>query len=219
MALAGAEPHESKIYYEFSHLYDRIFTRFFFPRILSTLRSLNIPRGAKVLEVGVGTGLSLSAYPPHAEVTGIDLAPEMLEQAQRKVKEEGWRHVRLMPMDALNLEFADKEFDYVTAFHVVSVVPDHAGLMREMVRVCKPGGTLVIINHFRSRRRWLASLIDRLDPLTRKLGWRTTLRCEELLTEVPLRVERRFKTSGTSLFTVLIARKPQPLQAAREAHL
>src|ERR1700741_3660912 len=104
MAIAKADPQESKIYYEFSHLYDRIFTRFFFPRIVTTLRSLKIPPGAKVLEVGVGTGLLLSAYPPHAEVTGIDLAPEMLEQAQRKVKEEGWRHVRLMQMYALNLE-------------------------------------------------------------------------------------------------------------------
>jgi hypothetical protein len=68
MAFAGADPHESKIYYEFSHLYDRIFTRFFFPRIVSTIRSLKIPAGAKVLEVGVGTGLSLPAYPLHAEV-------------------------------------------------------------------------------------------------------------------------------------------------------
>jgi len=81
--------------------------------------------------------------------------------------------------------------------------------MREMVRVCKPGGTVVIINHFRSRRTWLARLIDRLDPITRKLGWRTTLRCEELFEGVPLRVERRFKTAQTSLFTVVIAHKPQ----------
>jgi phosphatidylethanolamine/phosphatidyl-N-methylethanolamine N-methyltransferase len=207
MALAGAEPHESKIYYEFSHLYDRIFTRFFFPRILSTLRSLHIPSGAKVLEVGVGTGLSLSAYPRHAEVTGIDLAPEMLEQAQRKVSREGWRHIRLCQMDALDLKFPDEEFDYVTAFHVVSVVPDHEGLMREMARVCKPGGTLVVINHFRSDRRWLANVVDKLDPITRKLGWRTTLQWPQLFGRVPLRIERRFKTSQSSLFTVLIAKK------------
>ncbi|HSD11779.1 MAG TPA: class I SAM-dependent methyltransferase, partial [Candidatus Binatia bacterium] len=128
MALAGAKPHESKIYYEFSHLYDRIFTPFFLPRIVSTLRSLHIPPGSKVLEVGVGTGLSLSAYPRHAAVTGIDLAPEMLEQAQRKVNREGWRHIRLLQMNALDLKFSDGEFDYVTAFHVVSVVPDHGGL-------------------------------------------------------------------------------------------
>ena len=214
MAIAGADPHESKIYYEFSHLYDRIFTRFFYPRIVSTIRSLKIPAGAKVLEVGVGTGLSLPAYPQHAEVTGIDLAPEMLEQAQRKVSSKGWRHIRLLQMDALDLKFGDEEFDYITAFHVVSVVPDHTTLMKEMVRVCRPGGTLVIINHFRSRRAWLAMAIDRLDPVTRKLGWRTTLKCSDLFADVPLQIERRFKTSESSLFTVVIARKPEPSLAS-----
>lgn len=208
MALAGAEPHESKIYYEFSHLYDRIFTRFFFPRIVSTIKSLDMQPGAKVLEVGVGTGLSLSAYPEHTDVTGIDLAPEMLEQAQRKIGREGWRHIRVLQMNALDLDFPDGDFDYVTAFHVVSVVPDHEGLMREMVRVCKSGGTVAIINHFRSNRPWLATLIDRLDPITRKLGWRTTLRASDLLSGIPLEVQRQFKTSKTSLFTVLIATKP-----------
>ena len=210
MAYAGADPHESKIYYEFSHLYDRIFTRFFYPRIVSTIRSLKIPAGAKVLEVGVGTGLSLPAYPQHADVTGIDLAPEMLEQAQRKVNTEGWRHVRLLQMNALDLKFEDGQFDYITAFHVVSVVPDHTTLMKEMVRVCKSGGTLVVINHFRSRRAWLATMVDRLDPVTRKLGWRTTLKCTDLFAEVPIRIELQFKTSESSLFTVVIARKPEP---------
>jgi phosphatidylethanolamine/phosphatidyl-N-methylethanolamine N-methyltransferase len=220
MAYAGADPHESKIYYEFSHLYDRIFTRFFYPRIVSTIRSLRIPAAAKVLEVGVGTGLSLPAYPQHADVTGIDLAPEMLEQAQRKVNTEGWRHIRLLQMDALDLKFEDGQFEYITAFHVVSVVPDHTTLMKEMVRVCKPGGTLVVINHFRSRRAWLATMVDRLDPVTRKLGWRTTLKCSDLFAEVPLRIERQFKTSESSLFTVVIARKPEPSQvgAARQAN-
>lgn len=220
MAYAGTDPHESKIYYEFSHFYDRIFTRFFYPRIVSTIRSLKIPPGAKVLEVGVGTGLSLPAYPQHADVTGIDLAPEMLEQAQRKVDMEGWRHIRLLQMDALDLKFEDGQFDYITAFHVVSVVPDHTTLMKEMVRVCKPGGTLVVINHFRSRRAWLATMVDRLDPVTRKLGWRTTLKCADLFAEIPVRIERQFKTSESSLFTVVIARKPEPslVSAARQAN-
>ncbi len=214
MAVAEIRPHESKIYYEFSHLYDRIFTRFFFPRIESTIRSLRIPPGARVLEVGVGTGLSLSAYPLHAEVTGIDLAQEMLDQAQEKTARNGWRHISLLQMDALNMKLPANHFDYVAGFHVVSVVPDHEKLMQEMFRVCKPGGKVVIINHFRSARRWLAPLVDKLDPLTRTLGWRTTLRLTELLAGVPLRVERRFKTSERSLFTVVIASKPNGGEAA-----
>lgn len=209
MAVAETRPHESKIYYEFSHLYDRIFTRVFFPRIESTIRSLKIPPAARVLEVGVGTGLSLSAYPPHADVTGIDLARDMLDQAQEKITRNGWRHVTLRQMDALNLEFPAGHFDYVTAFHVVSVVPDHARLMGEIVRVCRPGGTIVVINHFRSQRGWLAPLVDLFDPITRRLGWRTTLRFSELFDGSSLRIERRYKTSPRSLFTVAIATRPK----------
>lgn len=211
MAVAPAtRPHESKIYYEFSHLYDRIFTRVFFPRIEATLRSLEIPPGSKILEVGVGTGLSLSAYPPHAEVVGIDLARDMLDRAQEKIDEKGWAHIRLETGDALDLRFPDDSFDLVTSFHVVSVVPDSVRMMREIARVCRPGGTVVIINHFRSERRWLAKIVDRFDPVTRKLGWRTTLSFAELLRDVDLDLVRRFKTSPSSLFTVVIARKRAP---------
>ena len=122
----SSDPHRSKIYAEFSHLYDMIFQRIFFPRIASVIESLHIPPGARVLEVGVGTGLSLSAYPTHCDVVGIDLAQDMLDQADEKIREQGWRHITLRQMDALNLGFPDDSFDYVMAFHVVSVVPDAA---------------------------------------------------------------------------------------------
>jgi len=198
-------PHESKIYSEFSHLYDKIFSRFFCKRITSVITSLNIRPGAKVLEVGVGTGLSLAAYPTHCEVTGIDLAPEMLERAKQKAAENGWRHFRLLQMDALNLDFPDNAFDYVTSFHVISVVPDPVRMMQEIHRVCKPGGTVVIINHFRTTKPVLGPLIGALDPLTRRLGWSASLRLSEAFDSVPVRIEKRFKTSPFSLFTVVLA--------------
>jgi len=198
-------PHESKIYSEFSHLYDKIFSRFFCKRITSVITSLNIRPGAKVLEVGVGTGLSLAAYPTHCEVTGIDLAPEMLERAKQKTAENGWRHFRLLQMDALNLDFPDNAFDYVTSFHVISVVPDPVRMMQEIHRVCKPGGTVVIINHFRTTKPVLGPLIGALDPLTRRLGWSASLRLSEAFDGVPVRIEKRFKTSPFSLFTVVLA--------------
>lgn len=208
MASPIAHPHESKIYSEFARYYDKIFEGVFFPRILRVIHELDIEPGASVLEVGVGTGLALSAYPHDCHLTGIDLAPDMLERARRKVVREGWQHIDLAVGDAQNLEFADESFDYVTSFHVVSVVPEPRRMMREMVRVCRPGGTIVIINHFRSERPVIASVVDRLDPVTRKLGWRTTLRLSELLENVPLELVRRYKTSPRSLFTVMIARKP-----------
>jgi phosphatidylethanolamine/phosphatidyl-N-methylethanolamine N-methyltransferase len=208
MASPIAHPHESKIYSEFARYYDKIFEGVFFPRILRVIHDLGIEPGASVLEVGVGTGLALSAYPHDCHLTGIDLAPDMLERARRKVAREGWKHIDLAVGDAQNLEFADESFDYVTSFHVVSVVPEPKRMMHEMVRVCRPGGTIVIINHFRSERPVIASVVDRLDPVTRKLGWRTTLRLSELLENVPLEMVRRYKTSPRSLFTVMIAKKP-----------
>jgi len=208
MASPIAHPHESKIYSEFARYYDKIFENVFYPRIERVIGEIGIERGASVLEVGVGTGLALSAYPHDCHLTGIDLAPDMLARARRKVDQEGWKHIDLAVGDAQNLQFPDESFDYVTSFHVVSVVPDPKRMMREMVRVCRPGGTIVIINHFRSDRRVIASVVDRLDPVTRKLGWRTTLKVSELLENVPVELVRRYKTSPRSLFTVMIARKP-----------
>jgi phosphatidylethanolamine/phosphatidyl-N-methylethanolamine N-methyltransferase len=217
-SLEGAQAHQSKLYYEFSHLYDRLFTRVFYPRIERVIQALKIPPGARVLEVGAGTGLSFTAYPPHCQVTGIDLAPEMLEQAQEKIDANGWRHLQVMEMDALNLKFADDSFDYVMAFHVVSVVPNATRLMEEMLRVSRPGATLVIINHFRSRNRLLAALDRLTEPITRRLGWHT-LSQDEVLTNVPLDVVRSYKTSRRSLFTIVIgtARKIAAPRIARAA--
>jgi phosphatidylethanolamine/phosphatidyl-N-methylethanolamine N-methyltransferase len=212
MALANAQPHESRLYYEFSHLYDLIFRRVFYPRIALVVRSLNIEPGARVLEVGVGTGLSLDAYPPHCNVTGIDLAPDMLERAQDKINGNGWRHIALEQGDALNLKFPDNSFDYVMAFHVVSVVPDPRRMMAEACRVCRPGGIITIINHFRSPRPALERLARTIDPITRWLGW-TTLKLSAVLDPRLLHVERQWKTSPRSLFTIVIARNAKAVPA------
>lgn len=204
-SIEGAQAHQSKLYYEFSHLYDRVFARVFYPRIAQVIRSLKIEPGARVLEVGVGTGLSFDAYPTHCQVTGVDLAPDMLDQAQEKIVRNGWRHLNVMEMDALNMKFPDSAFDYVMAFHVVSVVPDVQRLMREVVRVAKPGATIAIINHFRSRNRVLARLDSLIEPVTRRLGWHT-LSQEEVLGGVPMEISRSYKTGQRSLFTIVIGK-------------
>jgi phosphatidylethanolamine/phosphatidyl-N-methylethanolamine N-methyltransferase len=213
MALANAQPHESRLYYEFSHLYDLLFHRVFYPRIAMVIRSLAIEPGARVLELGVGTGLSLNAYPPHCHVTGIDLAPDMLERAQDKVNRNGWRHVMLEQGDALNLKFAEDSFDYVMAFHVVSVVPDPVRMLAEARRACRPGGMITIINHFRSQNPTIARLMRAIDPLTRRVGW-TTLKLSDVLDRQALHVERQWKTSPRSLFTIVVARNAKAVPAA-----
>lgn len=201
-------PHRSKIYHNLSRFYDGLFAPFFQARAQATIRKLQLPPGSRALEVGVGTGLSLDAYPEHAHVSGVDLSEEMLARARAKIARHGWTHIHLQPMDALNLTFDDNTFDFVFAFHLVSVVPDSARLMREMVRVCKPGGKIVVINHLRSERKWIASLVDLLGPITNSLGWHTKLTFEDVITPAPLDQVERYKTSPRSLFTVVIARKP-----------
>ncbi len=207
MKCEDSSSQDGVLYSQLSHLYERVFDRVLGPRIRWTIRSLNIPPGARVLELGVGTGLSLEAYPETAEVTAIDLSSEMLEQAEKKVRQHGWQHISLRQMDALNLDFPDAAFDYVMAFHVASVVPDPDQFMCEAVRVLKPDGLTVIINHFRSENRLLAPVVDLLNPLTRRIGWRTDLRYADLVEKHPLSVQDRFKTSRPSLFTVVVAEK------------
>jgi len=214
MASASTQPHESALYYEFSHFYDAFFGRVFYPRIAKVIRSLDVQAGERVLEIGVGTGLSLDAYPERARVTGIDLAPDMLEKAQERIDRNGWRHIALEQGDALALRFPDDSFDYVTAFHVVSVVPDAKRLMAEAQRVCRPGGRIVVINHFRSDNRAVARVQHSIDPMTRRLGWTTSLYLRDILDRRTLHVERQWKTSRRSLFTIVIARNAKNLPAS-----
>ena len=205
--MAEIEAHESKIYSEFAPLYDKIFGKIFYSRLERVIEELEIPPGAKVLEVGAGTGTSFPAYPSHCEVTGIDLAPDMLARAQRKIEENGWSHLRVLEMNALDLKFPDNSFDYVMAFHVVTVVPDPVRMIAEAQRVCKPSGNIVIVNHFTSDFPLLGSLTEALDPITRWLGWRTDLRLKPFIETTSLTVEKVYKLSKASLYTVVLGRK------------
>jgi phosphatidylethanolamine/phosphatidyl-N-methylethanolamine N-methyltransferase len=205
--MAEIEAHESKLYAEFAPLYDKVFGKIFYSRLERVIEDLEIPPGAKVLEVGAGTGTSFPAYPSHCEITGIDLAPDMLERARQKIRENGWTHFKVLEMNALDLDFPDNTFDYVMAFHVVTVVPDPIRMVQEAKRVCKPGGKIVIVNHFTSEVPLLGSFTEALDPITRWLGWRTDLKLKPFIETTHLDVERVYKLSKASLHTVLLGRK------------
>jgi phosphatidylethanolamine/phosphatidyl-N-methylethanolamine N-methyltransferase len=199
-----AQAHESRLYSEYALLYDKTFGKIFYDRIKQVIDSLNIPRGARVLELGAGTGISFPAYPRHCEVIGIDLAADMLAQAHAKIAKNSWSNVQVMEMDALNLTFGDNSFDYVTAFHTVTVVPDPIRMLDEAKRVCRPGGKIVIVNHFTTDLPIIGSLTEALDPITRRLGWRTKLRLEPFLQAADFNVEEIYKISKLSLYTVVV---------------
>ena len=215
--IADIEAHESKLYSEFAPLYDSIFGKIFYNRLERVIEDLYIPPGAQILEVGAGTGTSFPAYPTHCNITGVDLAPDMLARARQKIADNGWRHLKVIEMNALDLKFPDNSFDYVMAFHVVTVVPDPVRMIAEAKRVCKPSGRIVIVNHFTSDVPVLGTLTRAMDPLTRWLGWRTDLQLKPFIETTGLIIEKVYKINKTSLYTVVLARKePNGRYPARE---
>lgn len=143
--------------------------------------------GGSVLEIGVGTGLALRHYGPKVKVTGVDYSAEMLEKARAKVDAENLANVAaLYRMDARELAFPDNSFDHVAAMHVISVVPDPGKVMSEIARVVRPGGSVVIINHF-ARTRGAIALAERIAaPLADLLGWHSDFDRSRVLGEASL---------------------------------
>ena len=161
-----------RTYRWFSGSYDLLFGPVFHPGRKEAVRIANDRPGQRILEVGVGTGLSLPHFRPNSRVTGIDVSAEMLEKAKRRTARMGLAHVEgLHVMDAENLEFADNSFDAVLALYVASVVPDPARFAAEMRRVCIPRGTIVVVNHFTSENGLARFMEKRLAHLARHIGF------------------------------------------------
>ena len=143
--------------------------------------------GERILEVGVGTGLSLPLYPQNVRVVGIDISRDMLDQARDRLTRGGRQSAaELMVMDAENMAFEDNSFDKVVAMYVASVVPDPARLVDEMRRVCKPGGQIFIVNHFHSRNPLLRRVERLLAPLSKQLGFRPDFSLDRFLGQTGL---------------------------------
>jgi phosphatidylethanolamine/phosphatidyl-N-methylethanolamine N-methyltransferase len=196
-----------RIYAGYSNVYDYIFKWFFSPRHQHVINSLNIGPNARVLDVGVGTGLSLPLYPRHCRVVGIDLSGDMLKKARKKVRKYGLTGVSLLEMDASRLAFQDNTFDFVVAAFVISVVPDPVRVISEMKRVAKPEGRIVIINHFQSQNRVVAKFEAWVSPLCTRLGWHSDVDLEDLVARANLEVDAKSQLNKIDLWKVVYAHK------------
>ena len=129
--------------------------------------------GGRILDVGVGTGLELPMFEPHVQITGVDLSEPMLEIARKRVATHGLKNIEaLIQMDALNLQFPDESFDGAVAPYVLTTVPDPIRMLDELTRVVRPGGTILLVNHFGAEKgliAWGEGWIARNLP---KLGWK-----------------------------------------------
>jgi phosphatidylethanolamine/phosphatidyl-N-methylethanolamine N-methyltransferase len=194
-------------YRRWAPVYDRTFGVFTRPGRRLAVAEVN-RRGGSVLEVGVGTGLSLADYGPHLRVTGIDFSDDMLARARAKVAERRLDNVvELRQMDARHLDFPDARFDTVVAMHLVSVVPEPERVVAEMARVCRPGGQVLILNHFLHEGGALAALGGKLAPLADQLGWHPDFREDRVLGEPSLELVERRPSPPFGMFTRLRLRK------------
>ena len=169
-------------YRRYARFYDVCFGAVFQPGRKAVVERMDCEPGERVLEVGVGTGLSLPLYPQSVRVVGIDISRDMLEQARLRLAQDGLGNVvELMVMDAEKMAFADDSFDKVVAMYVASVVPDPKRLVDEMRRVCKPQGQIFMVNHFHSRNVVLGGFERLLAPLSKQLGFRPDFSLDRFL--------------------------------------
>ncbi|MGW8180819.1 MAG: class I SAM-dependent methyltransferase [bacterium] len=188
--MAVGVEHVEKVYNTYSRFYDITFGKVFESGREMAPYLLDLRSGMTLLEVGVGTGLSLPMLPKHIKITGIDLSEKMLAQAEKRLEREALKdRVELMKMDATHLDLASNTYDRVLAAYFISCVPEPIKVVEEMKRVCKPGGYLVFLNHFRSDNPVLGKIEELLSPLFYRVGFRTDLQVRDLMESCNLEIE------------------------------
>lgn len=173
-----------KVYDAYAWFYDVVFGHIFHQGRHSSTNIINkgAAQNANVLELGIGTGLSLPMYRADLNITGIDISEKMLKKAEeRVVKKDLKTNISLKVMDAAHLDFPDNSFDFVTAMYVASVVPDVNAFLKEISRVCKPTGEIVFVNHFASEKPAMRFLEKKLAGIHDIIGFKSDFSINNIL--------------------------------------
>ena len=195
------------VYDKVSIVYDLTYGPTLHPGRLQAIERMGIKAGDRVLEVGVGTGINLSLYPREATVTGIDYTASMLEKARERAARKNAAPVRLLQMDAADLKFADDSFDIVYAPYLISVVPDPVKVAQEMYRVCRPGGRVIILNHFLSPNRFLSRIERLISPATIHIGFKADLDLPAFLAQAELKPVSIEKVNWPRIWSLVTCRE------------
>ncbi|MCD8481527.1 MAG: class I SAM-dependent methyltransferase [Verrucomicrobia bacterium] len=197
-----------KAYHRYAPVYDVVFGKVFAEGRRLAVNKLASLGPGPVLEIGVGTGLSLPFYPEGVEVTGIDISPQMLNKARKRAERHELRSVRLQEMDAQELQYPDNSFNGVAAMYVASVIPDPVRMMDEAFRVCRPGGIILVVNHFSSRNKRLRAFEKFLTPLSDRLGFHPDFCMDQFLDNIGRKPREVHKVNMGGYWRLLEFHKP-----------
>ncbi len=195
-----------KVYDAYAWFYDFAFGRIFHPgrHCATEIVNKNAAPNASVLELGVGTGLSLPLYRPDLQITGIDISEKMLKKAQERVAATKIKtNITLKIMDAANLEFPDNSFDFIVAMYVASVVPDINAFLKEIARVCKQSGEIVFVNHFASEKPALRFIEEKFARVNNLVGFKSDFSINAILDFDQINVLDSHKTNLFGYWKVL----------------
>ncbi len=169
---AGVE----RAYARWAPVYDLVFGKVFDTGRRESIKAAEQacgPAGGRILEVGVGTGISLPDYARVNRLVGVDLSEPMLRKAHQRVIEHKLHNVEVISvMDAARMALADASFDVVVAQFVITAVPDPEATMDEFARVTRPGGEIILVNHIGAESGFRKVFEQGFAPLARRLGWR-----------------------------------------------
>ncbi len=209
-----------RLYSFYSPFYDFVFGKLLEPGRREAFKHLLPKPNQKVLEIGIGTGTSLSLYPHNTHIVGIDISEGMIHKAKKRLASLGNGHkVELYVMDACNLEFPDNSFDAVIASYVITTVPDPHKLCREILRVIRPGGQIIAVQHSRGENgHFFERAKDVLAPLFVKIGFTTDLDVVRVMREAGIAIEHVCGCNFFKLHRLITGTKPWPETQDQTSH-